>query len=468
MNTTFSRSLLRLLPLLVLCVCCSCQAVKSSSSSVSPPKATTEGERLGDSLMETGRIDQAVAEYDKALSDGADKASISYRKGYAYFNEGQWKKALDLFQDAISQDPNMAIAYEGAGISSFQLGHFNQASDYFIDVMEHAPKHWVSYAFMAGILAAQKNARGSREMHRKALEVAGKDQFRQVNALLTETYKRGEYLVRTGMYKPGKTERSNPADAPAHNAAAQAGDMTQPDGTAEDNVYRSVKTLSPEEKEKVREQMLARLKQAKHGHAPLTTKPDEETAPKPETEPQESALEIMPLNDAEVQALLRAHKTGQIKEQQARDNAQQETAVPLAEPLPTQTVQAEQPEGEIPPAKDGDAESFVTNGQQLVTAPVLEPDDTASGEFIRDLPQSGYSAMESSFPDSDMAVQRAKELQGKGLEPYVAPVRLGDRGTWYRVMFGPYDSKKKANDMRKRLANQYGLNKAIVIKHTPH
>ncbi len=487
MNTTFSRSFLRFLLLLALCACCSCQAVKSSSSSVAPPKATTESERLGDSLMETGRIEQAVAEYDRALADGADKASIAYRKGFAYFNEGQWKKALDLFQDAISLDPEMAIAYEGAGIASFQLGHFNQAADYFIDVMERAPDHWVSYAFMAGVLAAKKNTRGSREMHRKALKVAGKDQFRQVNALLAETYKRGEYLVRTGMYKPGRTEPRQTNATHAPHGETQPQEQAQADETANGNVYRSVQTLSPEKKEKIRQEMLARLNKAKHSAA--NPESGHEKAAAPELQTQKSNLKITPLDEDEVQALLRAHKTGQIKQRLAEElpdttntsdapetagtaNEDLPSAEPDAAPSATETTQAEPAQAEDTPAETHGPDSFVTNSRQLVTAPVIPSgyDSAASPDnaFMRELPQSGYSAMESSFPESGMAVDRARELQAKGLEPYVAPVHLGDRGTWYRVMFGPYASRKKAKAMRNRLAKQYGLTKAIVIKHTQH
>lgn len=468
MNTSIQRSLLHLVLLLLLCLCCSCQAAKSASSSVAPPKATTDSERLGDSLMETGRIQQAVDEYDRALAAGADKASIAYRKGFAYFNEGKWKKALDLFQEAIGMDPKMTIAYEGAAIASFQLGHLDQASDYFIDVMQKAPKHWVPYAFMAGIFGAQKNMRGAREMHKKALETAGKNQARQVNALLSETYKRGEQLIRTGMYKPGRTIPDSPKAAPSHQEAA-ASEKT--------SVYRSVQTLSPEEKEKIRKQFLASVNKnqtesdtASSEHPPATEAPALEP-------PKKNIVQITPLDDTEVQALLRAHKTGQIKEKRVQAAAEDApaveepsettrvTAVVPSEPLP---ATAEQPRNE--PTKTSGPDSFITGAQQLVTAPPVESYTAASSDaddaFLRDLPKSGYSAMESSFPNSRMAEERARALKDKGLNPYVAPADLGDRGTWYRVLFGPFDTYKEAQKMRNTLAKQYGLNKTIILKHT--
>ncbi len=448
MNVLFPRLLL----LLMLCLCCSCQAVKSSSSSVMPPAATTESERLGDSLMETGRTEQAMDEYDRALKAGADKGSIAYRKGFAFFNEGQWEKALYMFQEAISLEPKMTIAYEGAAIASFQLGYFQQSSDYFVDVMERAPKHWTSYAFMAGILGAQKNMRGAREMHRKALEIAGKDNFRQVNVVLAETYKRGEELVRSGKYHPGKTAAQPGASQSAQQASADV---------EKDSVYRSVQTLSPEEKEKIREKFLARMDKSHDGssathtqHAPDKTDKTASDVTPADTPAETAKLDFSPLDEDEIQALLRANKTGQINEQRALAVNTAESGQETAE----QEMGTESDVSSITPAADPDT-------TPVTSASTPAGPESTENPFLRDLPTTGFSAMESSFPYSRMAEERAQTLKEKGLDPYVAPVDLGNRGTWYRVLFGPYPTYREAQHMRNSLVNKYGLKDAIVLKH---
>ena len=68
--------------------------------------------RLGQALMELGRLKEAVSEFDAALDINPGYAEAASLKGIAYRRMGQEDEAIQSFRAALEIDPNHPIALE--------------------------------------------------------------------------------------------------------------------------------------------------------------------------------------------------------------------------------------------------------------------------------------------------------------------------------------------------------------------
>ena len=62
-----------------------------------------------------------------------------------------------------------------------------------------------------------------------------------------------------------------------------------------------------------------------------------------------------------------------------------------------------------------------------------------------------YTVHVNSFKRKDRALARMRNLQSRDLDAWVAWIDLGDKGIWYRVLLGQYETKREAQAMRQQL-----------------
>ncbi len=150
-----------------------CQASKQSA--VGEPTATTDAERKGDAYLKTGVLRGALVEYEKALEEGADPASVYWRMGNAYFNSKMWEESQDAFEQAITHEPGMALAHEGAAFAAFEQGRFQEATRHFESVVRLRPESWVPQAFLAVLYKLEGRTQEALAANGRALQLSGKD-----------------------------------------------------------------------------------------------------------------------------------------------------------------------------------------------------------------------------------------------------------------------------------------------------
>jgi tetratricopeptide (TPR) repeat protein len=84
--------------------------------------------RLGLTLHNLGRLDEAIAQYDRSIASRPQRASGSkLNLGNAHAARKDWRAALACYDAAIAEAPNMALAWGGRGQALRNLGRLAEA-----------------------------------------------------------------------------------------------------------------------------------------------------------------------------------------------------------------------------------------------------------------------------------------------------------------------------------------------------
>lgn len=67
----------------------------------------------------------------------------------------------------------------------------------------------------------------------------------------------------------------------------------------------------------------------------------------------------------------------------------------------------------------------------------------------------GFTIQVASFQDKARAELVSEELKKKGYIPVISAKDLGDKGIWYRVWVGDFESEEKARELLKTLKEDY-------------
>ncbi|MGE0786942.1 MAG: SPOR domain-containing protein [Sandaracinaceae bacterium] len=73
-----------------------------------------------------------------------------------------------------------------------------------------------------------------------------------------------------------------------------------------------------------------------------------------------------------------------------------------------------------------------------------------------------YTVQVISYPERESAEAFAEGLRSRGHRAFVMSAELPDRGTWYRVRIGPFDSAGEANQFRRGFEASEGMNTLVV------
>ncbi|MFC2019839.1 tetratricopeptide repeat protein [Chloroflexota bacterium] len=72
----------------------------------SPAEGTAEWHLdQGNKLVDQGRLDEAISEYDEAIRLDPQDATVYYKRGLTYYHLGQFERALKDYSKAVSLDP---------------------------------------------------------------------------------------------------------------------------------------------------------------------------------------------------------------------------------------------------------------------------------------------------------------------------------------------------------------------------
>src|SRR2546426_10443556 len=95
------------------------------------PDSPVARSKLGVALAQQGRLDEAIAEFSKALSLRPTYAPAYSNLGNAYREKGMLPEALVAYERALAIDPDYAIAHRNLGILYKQMGRVGDAVDHF-------------------------------------------------------------------------------------------------------------------------------------------------------------------------------------------------------------------------------------------------------------------------------------------------------------------------------------------------
>ena len=84
-------------------------------------------------------MDEAVAQFQKAVEINPNDAEAQYNLGNAFFQKGQLDEAVAQFQKALEIDPNSFATHYNLGGAFFQKGQLDEAITQFREVLRLKP-----------------------------------------------------------------------------------------------------------------------------------------------------------------------------------------------------------------------------------------------------------------------------------------------------------------------------------------
>ena len=98
-------------------------------------------------------MDEAIAQYYKALEIKPDYAEVHYNLGNALLHKGQMDEAIAHYKKALEIKPDCADGYNNLGIVLFQKGQVDQAIAQYQKALEINPQDVQARANLAWALA---------------------------------------------------------------------------------------------------------------------------------------------------------------------------------------------------------------------------------------------------------------------------------------------------------------------------
>jgi tetratricopeptide (TPR) repeat protein len=132
-----------------------CSQVVSASS----PKNEEVGAlyQTGLALVRSGRIDQAISTFKKALEVAPHDKVLLNATGAAYSLKGDLMPARDYFVSSLQADPGFVPAKQNLGITMFGLGQYAEAEDQFKSLEGQIGQSHVVSSLFLGMIAERRS-----------------------------------------------------------------------------------------------------------------------------------------------------------------------------------------------------------------------------------------------------------------------------------------------------------------------
>lgn len=121
------------------------------------PKKTEYHEILGDIYAKSGKMKEAVGEYEKAVASGKASSMILYRLGYIYFRSGLVDKSIPLLEKSVKSKEDLINAH--LALSSIYLikKNYRECIEHCDCIIKYQPKNDTAYYNKACSLAMLGN-----------------------------------------------------------------------------------------------------------------------------------------------------------------------------------------------------------------------------------------------------------------------------------------------------------------------
>ncbi len=128
-------------------------------------------ECLGEALFQTGQIDKAIVQYQKALEIKPDFAEAHNNLGSSLLQIGRVNEAIAHFQRALEIKPDFVEAHDNLGSSLLQIGRVDEAIIQYRKAIELQPHLVQAYNDLAYALIQKRMASEAIACYQKAIEL---------------------------------------------------------------------------------------------------------------------------------------------------------------------------------------------------------------------------------------------------------------------------------------------------------
>jgi tetratricopeptide (TPR) repeat protein len=174
---------------------------------------------LGDAFILKGQVDDAVAQYQRALQINPDYPEALTNLGVALFRKGRVDDAVAQYQKALSIKPNFMQAHNDLGLALVQRGQVDDAVTHYQKALEINPNSAEIHTNLGNALFRKGQVDNAVAHYQKALEI---------NPNYAETHdKLGNALLRKGQVDDAvahyqKALEISPYDPETHYNLAKA------------------------------------------------------------------------------------------------------------------------------------------------------------------------------------------------------------------------------------------------------
>ena len=127
---------------------------------------------LGLGLVGRGRIDEGIAEYQKALAIRPDFAAVHNDLGLALAKRNRFDEAIAHHQKALDLEPDSPGAHNGLGISLAGRGRNDEALDHYNKAIEIKPDFAEAYYNRASLLVGRRRFDEAIASYQEALRIS--------------------------------------------------------------------------------------------------------------------------------------------------------------------------------------------------------------------------------------------------------------------------------------------------------
>ena len=127
---------------------------------------------LGNALLQRGRVDEAMAHYQKAVQINSDYAEAHSNLGNALLQKGNMAEAIAHFQKALQIKPDLAEAHNNLGDALLLKGDVDEAIAHFQKAVQIKPDSAQAQGNLGSALLQKGDVDGAIAHYQKALQIS--------------------------------------------------------------------------------------------------------------------------------------------------------------------------------------------------------------------------------------------------------------------------------------------------------
>jgi len=126
---------------------------------------------LGSAVLQRGQVDEAIAQFQKALEINPNDAEAQNNLGWVLFQKGQVDEAMAQYQKALTSNPNYTLANDNLGLALLRKGQVDEAMVQFQRASVINPNDLDAHNNLGMVLAQKGQVDQAIIQYRKALEI---------------------------------------------------------------------------------------------------------------------------------------------------------------------------------------------------------------------------------------------------------------------------------------------------------
>jgi len=126
---------------------------------------------LGNAFLQQGRMEEAIAQYQMALEIMPDDEEVHNNLGNVFLQQGRMEEAISCYQKALEINPNHAKAHNNLGNAFRQQGRLEEAIAHFQKALAINPDYAEVHNNLGVVFTQQGRIEGAISQFQKALEI---------------------------------------------------------------------------------------------------------------------------------------------------------------------------------------------------------------------------------------------------------------------------------------------------------